>query len=70
MSVRGVIAGAMGLAVLDALLTHSGSAQGVAGAFSGVTNVVSDFISPTVPTFKASASTTSATTGSSGVVLA
>lgn len=69
MSVRGIVAGAMGLAITDALLTHSGSAQGVAGAFSGVTKVVSDFISPTVPAFKSSASTTSTTTGTSGVAL-
>jgi hypothetical protein len=56
---RGIISGALALALLDALVQTTGAASRVSGWLSGTGKVVNDFLSPTVPTF--AASTTSAT---------
>lgn len=56
---RGILGGAIALALLDALVQTTGAANRVSGWLGGTGKFVNDFLSPTVPTFKTT--TTSAT---------
>lgn len=62
---RGIAAGGLGLAVLDAFLTRKGAVNAAGGAFAGITKFVSDFISPAVPAFSASVTSSAATSTAS-----
>lgn len=59
MSWRGLALGAVGLAVVDAVLTHAGAANRVGGWLLGASNLVAKIVDPTVPFFAASSSSSS-----------
>jgi hypothetical protein len=54
---RGLVMGAMALALLDALVQRAGAAGRVSSWAGGAAKVVSKFLDPTVPTFTTTAAT-------------
>ncbi len=52
-----VVAGAMALAVLDAVVSRQSAASNVGGWFESFGNLVRDFLSPAVPAFSTTATT-------------
>lgn len=56
-----VLVGAMGLAVLDAVVSRQAAAENVGGWLETLANVVRDFLSPAVPAFNTSSASSSTT---------
>jgi hypothetical protein len=57
-----LLIGAMGLAVLDAVVSHTQSAENVGGFLAGLGNAVNRFVSPAIPAFSTAVKTTANTT--------
>lgn len=57
-----ILLGALGLAVLDAVVSSSSGASNVGGFVAGLGTAVNWFISPTVPAFKPTSSGSANTT--------
>ncbi len=58
-----IIAGALGLAVLEAVVSRTSAASNVGGLLGGVGTIVRGFISPQVPAFNTSSSSSSSSGG-------
>lgn len=54
-----ILLGAVGLALLDAVVSTQQGSTNVGGLFAGIGRLVRDFLSPQVPAFAAAASATS-----------
>lgn len=59
-----IAAGAIGLAVLDAVVSRQKAAQNVGGLLEGAGRAVEWFLSPAVPAFRTSSSPSSSSTAS------
>ncbi len=59
-----LLVGAVGLAVLDAVVSRSTASSNVGSALSGAGGLVRRFLDPTVPLFSTTTTTTSSATGS------
>ena len=58
-----ILLGAIGLAVLDAVLSRRGATSNVGGALKGAGGLVERFLSPAVPALSSSASSSSSNNG-------
>ena len=63
-SYGGLLVGALGLAVLDAVVSRPQAASNVGGWLSGAGGLVKRFLDPTIPLFATTAASTTSTTGS------